>query len=73
MHAYLVQYKDVNGSIFVVQIWKNATESWEMRALSKIETLSQTFTAFAANILTEYTAELEIDHICLIAPSHENP
>ena len=44
LYAVLVQYKDINGTIFLVKIWRTPDGKVEIKAMAKVETMVQSFT-----------------------------
>ena len=73
MYALLAQYKDAMGTIFIIKLWTTASGKVELKVMSKVETLSRTFTTFVSLILPANGAEFVEDHIALVTADSERP
>lgn len=76
LYAVLVQLKDVQGTICLLKIWKAANGKYQIKKMSEIQTMNQSFTTFGSTVLCSYshkTGEFLADHITVITPCHEEP
>lgn len=69
----MAQYKDPQGTIAIFKYYVTASESHEIKLISKIETMVQSFTTFGSSLLTSITKTSEQDHITLITPDAMSP
>lgn len=74
LYAVLAQVKDVEGTVCVIKIWRTATGKYQIKKMSEIKTLNQSFTTFGATVLCQYcykTGEFVADHLTLVTPCPE--
>lgn len=64
----MAQYKDPQGTIAIFKYYVTASGSHEIKLISKVETMVQSFTTFGSSLLTSITQTSEQDHITLITP-----
>ena len=73
MYALMAQYKDAMGTIFIIKVWTAASGKFEMKVMSKVQTLSRTFTTFVSLILPANGAEFIEEHIALVTADSDRP
>jgi hypothetical protein len=61
------------GTIFIIKLWTTATGKVETKVMSKVETMSRTFTTFVSLILPANGVEFVEDHITLVTADSERP
>ena len=73
MYALLAQYKDAMGTIFIIKMWTTASGKFEMKVMSKVQTLNRTFTTFVSLVLPANGVEFVEDHIAIVTPDSDRP